>query len=393
MKTLKEFMVENDTSSDNRTDIFLPYLGTRADRFLKSMQELSDAEHAGQIYNARYKDLKDNIIRSLDTALQDQHDNGGFRDFWFELRKKHDTPYDPSWGFNSPEHQAYAKAQEKNPAFAFDLPSGVSSTASIKKELRDVESWYKAYPQAPGIMMRVRLYKAADAIITRLKNLKDKVIAGREKVINPNVKQKFVPKYSRESAKAITEFITAMVEPYQQKFADNMYSLMETEVNTLIIGPGIKTYGELSNKRPKVSFRFIDREYKLFDTDVVHGYEKAPLRRNWKDLVRVSANKVAKDVFLQFIYKNTSKMAGIFERKGAPVEHKIREIGVNGIRLNSNVYFKLADGSQFDMTNSIVYGYKNGRGYVQFPTRFHNVVKADGKVMASPSEEKMNTEF
>jgi hypothetical protein len=95
-----------------------------------------------------------------------------------------------------------------------------------------------------------------------------------------------------------------------------------------------------------------------------------------------------RNMFQSFIAKQTEKVAAIIKSRGYEAEGKV------GSDLTGSINFKLTDGSSFTMRFQIVWKTSQlGNLFWQFPTTFHNAVKADGTRITPASEAKMKREF
>ena len=108
-----------------------------------------------------------------------------------------------------------------------------------------------------------------------------------------------------------------------------------------------------------------------------------------------SADKDARYIRDQFLYKSLTKLTPILEAKGDAVFDKIEEIGqlnLEGREGEFLVAFK--DGSSFRLRNAVVFVVNQFEThFCRFPTTFHDVRLPGGVPMPSPSEERMHTLF
>lgn len=107
------------------------------------------------------------------------------------------------------------------------------------------------------------------------------------------------------------------------------------------------------------------------------------------------ADKEARHIREQFLYKSLSKLTPILEAKGDDVFDKIQEVGrlnLEGREGEFLVSFK--DGSSFRLRNAVVFVVNQfDTHFCRFPTTFHDVKLPGGVSMPSPSEERMHTLF
>jgi len=95
-----------------------------------------------------------------------------------------------------------------------------------------------------------------------------------------------------------------------------------------------------------------------------------------------------------FVAKNTSKLALILQKKNTPKTHKILDTSINNGLVENSMSFEFEDSSSFVLVSTVIFKQsKNGKLFLQYPTRFMNVKMSDGSRMRGPSEEKMIKEF
>lgn len=95
------------------------------------------------------------------------------------------------------------------------------------------------------------------------------------------------------------------------------------------------------------------------------------------------------DMFESFLIKQTRKTDDII--KGRPI---IVNGYVSSGSLECKLNFAFADGSQFDMQCQIVWKVSPlGNPFWQFPTTFHNAIRADGSKVSPASEANMKASF
>jgi len=122
----------------------------------------------------------------------------------------------------------------------------------------------------------------------------------------------------------------------------------------------------------------------LHDPLTYYGDEKV------EAIIEKEAEYDTRMMFEAFVNKNLKKLAGV-------VKEEAKLSKVNG-RVDSGLTgwmdFEMVDGRMFEMTFNVVTKVSSkGKWFQQFPTRFHNVVLADGSKMKNASEAKMKKEF
>jgi len=120
-----------------------------------------------------------------------------------------------------------------------------------------------------------------------------------------------------------------------------------------------------------------------------HDNEEVIIRRNVDQVIETLVQFDLDMMFEGFIAKHVKKTDDII--KGRPVI-------VNGyVRpgcLTAELNFSFADGSHFDMTCQVILKTSpRGKLFNQFPTTFHNAVRADGSKVSPASEANMKALF
>jgi hypothetical protein len=106
-------------------------------------------------------------------------------------------------------------------------------------------------------------------------------------------------------------------------------------------------------------------------------------------IIREEIKTDERKMFWSFIEKQTRKVAGIIKDRGIKVTGEVTKR-----TLECKLHFDLSDGSKFDMVCQIVDKVSSrGTPFWQFPTTFHQVFKADGTQIATPSEAKLKREL
>ena len=108
--------------------------------------------------------------------------------------------------------------------------------------------------------------------------------------------------------------------------------------------------------------------------------------------IRANISKATEDdvreMFESFILKQTEKVNGIL--KGRKVHVKSRVYS----NLEGTFDFVLNDGSKFLMKTQVVWKISpKGKRFWQFPTTFHNAIRADGVAIRLPSEAALKREL
>jgi len=95
-----------------------------------------------------------------------------------------------------------------------------------------------------------------------------------------------------------------------------------------------------------------------------------------------------RDMFENFIAKQTEKLNGIIKGRKVHAKSWISR------SLEGTFDFTLGDGAKFRMQTQIVWKISpKGKRFWQFPTTFHNAVKANGTKIGTPSEATLKKEL
>lgn len=109
------------------------------------------------------------------------------------------------------------------------------------------------------------------------------------------------------------------------------------------------------------------------------------------EIKKYITDKVTADVqamFESFINKQTEKVNGILKGRKVHVHSKVYP------NLEGTFQFDLEDGSKFLMKTQVVWKMsQKGKRFWQFPTTFHNAIKANGMKIGTPSEAALKKEL
>lgn len=156
-----------------------------------------------------------------------------------------------------------------------------------------------------------------------------------------------------------------------------------------------KGYYELDKKR---GLRWGDGYYPNEDTkfqrdlmNISFGHPQLLKLKSPEEIRKVINYQIMQDLqamFEGFILKQTEKVNGIL--KGRKVRVKSRISG----SLEGTFAFSLDDGAKFLMKTQIVWKTSpKGKHFWQFPTTFHNAVKANGQTISPASELNLKKEL
>jgi hypothetical protein len=107
-----------------------------------------------------------------------------------------------------------------------------------------------------------------------------------------------------------------------------------------------------------------------------------------KEKIRKTVAEDLKSMFDSYIAKQTEKVNGILKGRKATVSSSVSR------NLEGYYKFALADGAKFGMQTQIVWKTSpKGKRFWQFPTTFHNAIKANGTTIKNPSEANLKKEL
>lgn len=199
--------------------------------------------------------------------------------------------------------------------------------------------------------------------------------SGYLKPMAPIEAKKEVFKILKEASDEIHRKLTAIFVAQEKEKFDGIVKIVKDK--------GIQSRNDFKGENEK----FLPLYFRYFaDGNLVASPEK---------IYTKNGENAANDIIEAFLSKNTSKIALLFSKKTGLKSRKILEnkVNPNGV-LENKMNFEFTDGSKFDIYSKVEFSYSiNGKLFIRVPTRFTNVVLANGTKMAQPSEEKMDKEF
>jgi len=149
------------------------------------------------------------------------------------------------------------------------------------------------------------------------------------------------------------------------------------------------------------------KEYEDYFQKIADGFEKSgetDPRKYTKDPNKLhfliqkkdpkkEAERAVNEIFDQFIYKSTRKLAFILNKKNNLKSVKITNINWGRGKIEARINCEFKDGSSFIMNHQIVAVWTATTSFYRYPSTFHRVVFADGTHMKMPSIEKMEKQF
>lgn len=198
----------------------------------------------------------------------------------------------------------------------------------------------------------------------------------------------FKPMPKLESVKRAKELMTTLttmvrseyIKQFEGVYTDNVNKIKEKEMT-----PG----DFLRSKDPRVK----ENIKNFFDYSGPRK-EPMPVRPDLSVRIKKVSEDTVNTILESLIHKNTTKLAAIFERKSTITKSEVGSYNLNGSNLDATMHFEFDDGSKFTMITKTEFSWsKYGKPFARYPSRFTNVIKADGSRMKMPSEAKMNKEF
>ncbi len=193
----------------------------------------------------------------------------------------------------------------------------------------------------------------------------------------------------------LTSTFTDIINEIREDYVSEVRQMMVEELERLTpitVGTRYSAYSPLERSQ----FRSVMKEVLCSTMDDEGNKTNRPYGpiNRWNDEDGINAlfdkeSKYLGEMFVNaFLAKNISKFNGVVkENKIIRISHSI------GLNLTGVITVE-CENSSFDASFSIVHKMSNrGTYFQQFPTRFHNVVLADGSSMKSPSEAKMKKIF
>lgn len=361
MKSFKEFIGEESNIPVKNFSYYLHYAeyipeknANRREKFKAALVAFDEGLNNKEIYNAEFKDhYTYGLSLGLETIAGEMKGD------------MYKSPEDGSW---------------------IDYPMNpIQTSAAFVKQTVPMLQVHK-----PEL---AKFYMDMVALKPLVKELKGYIVKGKK----PSASAKaapFIPHAKYDTTKVVANLLSSAVDKIRSSYEREYRNIFASDINKLktLISDEIsyqkaymtvKKYPVLQQEFLRLVTRKTDGSFEMAASATIQGY----IAKRAKDTVD--------DILAQFIAKNTVKIAAIFDRKNKMIDHKIIEqkIGDGGI-LNNTMYFKFDDGSYFTIyTKTIIKSSKFGKMFYQFPSRFMNVMLANGNKMSQPSEEKMKKEF
>lgn len=320
-------------------------------RFGDAMDQFANAANKKEIYNAQFKDLYSYRI------------SRGVEKGWDNLRAKHHNTLkavpgdDAFWGITMQNvKKAHALYSKHNvPADVMDFLNHVVDLPDAIKQLKTYVKMGKPPKQTTNTLDIAKAAVVAKHDVDPTKLLQD-VVATFKAELHVDSQKSFASWYDK---------LKGVTSP--------------------------KDIPDIPGAKSLATMIFITRSVV---TDEGKRATRLELKPDAEMIMHKLADRMVNDIIEEFVAKNTRKLALIFKKKGDPDEHRIVRTTVRNNTLENTMFFKFSDSSSFNIESTVVVKYtQTGKPYMQMPTRFRNVVMADGSNMSQPSEEKMLRSF
>lgn len=351
MKSFRAYIIENSqvTKAFEAAKKNANYIKSEnyKKRYLESLDSLMAAAENKEVYNARFNEYKGKLSSGIEYSYQ-----GMFDEIKDDLINQN---------------------QETS-----DLWS-IYTINDIKKKAKLYDSMKPRNTKAVEFMNNIR--DLPDA----MKQMKSYVKSGKEPK-TPNLNQFIKPVSSPEANKLATKFMKDASETFKKNLEKDITKGMKSAYKKIVDITDPKDLPRDSNSITVASTIFMTKGYGKNKTlEVIPNSEKR--------IDKLIADTV-ENIVDKFIYKNVSKLSLILQKKDKPKSHSIIRTNVKNGLVENLMKFDFTDGSSFIMESTVIYKTSSqGKFFTQYPTRFKNVVLADGSKMKMPSEEKMIKEF
>lgn len=351
-------------------------------KFEDAVLKIQKGIDAGEIFNADYVDAKDTIGRIYEQI---------FGIYYWDNNKK--FPHGPATWFHQ---DAYKET-------SWDVDSYLSSQ-SIRKTAANVNTLVKLGKGTEYAVQFNEMKRVADsfaAVVPVLKELKSKTVKGRRpKEVDPNAPVKFSSKIGSDKAiklvtEAFKEMLTPLLDDYQKQYEamldkdiKRLKSLIK-EKNGQLQRDEYKKPGDLSMPQ-----KMIFQDIFTFSAQGNFFVDIKP-NAKIKTYAADEAAKVRDSIEKTFLSKNIRKLSAIIDSKSGKIKiEDQKQSNVTSNTIQCIMKFSFEDNSEFIVNNKIMINRSStGKEFYQYPTTFHDVKMSDGTKLASPSEEKMVSQF
>jgi hypothetical protein len=351
MITFKEYIAESVDAANafNSAKQISNYI--TSDRyksaFIEATTALADAAHKKEIYNSRFNEHKNSLMKGIEYAYKTL--------------------------FDAIKSDIIKSGQETS-----DLWS-VTSAADINKIAKIYDKMNPQNKKATDFVNAIR------DIPNAIKSMKPYIKSGREP--KAPVPGQFVkPLATLQASKLAIQFMTEATQTFKTELKENVTKQIMTAYNKI---KEATLPSDISNDATAQNIASM-----IFIVRTKDKKKYLELKDDADARVSRLINDNVDGIVNSFITKNASKLALILQKKDAPKTHKIVKTNIQNGMVENTMQFEFNDGSSFILESSVVYKTsQNGKLFFQYPTRFRNVKLADGTLMTQPSEQKMIKEF
>lgn len=118
------------------------------------------------------------------------------------------------------------------------------------------------------------------------------------------------------------------------------------------------------------------------------------LIENYAQKAEEISDQYAKDIVLQFTYKNTHKIGYILTEKNNMKDVSLTNVKLGRGKVECDLNCSFEDNSKFIANTSVVLAYsKYNKPFYRYPTIFREVMLPNGESLSNPSEERMEEIF
>jgi len=351
MISFKTFIVESVEAENafKSAKSVAPYIESKRykEMYLESLDALANAAKNKEIYNARFGEYKNRMMRGIEYAYKTL--------------------------FNEIKDDIIKSGQD-----TFDLWS-ITSITDINKVTKIYDKMKPQNKKASDFVNAVR------GIPNALKVMKGYVKSGKPPA-EPKPGQFIKPLASMAASKLAIKFMTEATASFK---ANLNKDINDRTLATYAKIKDIKVPNEIPNADEAKILATI-----IFIVRGAGANKTLELKEDADKRVKKYIDETVNDIITGFISKNSGKLALILQKKNEPKSHKIVKTNIRNGMVENVMDFEFTDGSSFVLESTVIYKYsKTGKLFFQYPTRFKNVKLADGSKMKMPSEEKMIKEF
>lgn len=351
MLTFKKYIAESvdAASAFNSAKKISEYIASDRykNAFIEATIALADAAQQKEIYNSRFGEHKNSLMRGIEYAYKTLFDK--IRD------------------------DVIKSGQETS-----DLWS-VTSANDINKIAKIYDKMSTQNKEANDFVNAIR------GIPNAIKAMKPYIKSGREP--KAPVPGQFVkPLASLQASKLAIQFMTEATQTFKTELKENVTKQITNAYNKI---KNATAPSEIANDPTAQNVASI-----IFIIRTENRKKYLELKNDADARVARLINGNVEGIVNSFITKNASKLALILQKKDAPKTHEIIKTNIQNGMVENTMQFEFNDGSSFILESSVVYKTsQNGKLFFQYPTRFRNVKLADGTMMSQPSEQKMIKKF